>query len=70
MTLAQIKEEAIRLPYSERFVLQVYLEDYNEGHDKDFVHSVTENMRDMDAGRKISLEEVEAQHEKLAQMGR
>ena len=70
MTLAQIKEEAIRLPYSERFVLQVYLEDYNEEHDKDFVHSVTENMRDMDAGLKISLEEVEAQHEKLAQMGR
>ena len=70
MTLAQIKEEAIRLPYSERFVLQVYLEDYNEEHDKDFVRSVTENMRDMDAGLKISLEEVEAQHEKLAQMGR
>jgi hypothetical protein len=70
MTLAQIKEEAIRLPYSERFVLQVYLEDYNEEHDKDFVHSVTENMRDMDVGLKISLEEVEAQHEKLAQMGR
>ncbi len=70
MTLAQIKEEAIRLPYSERFVLQVYLEDYNEEHDKDFVHSVTENMRDMDAGLKISLEEVEAKHEKLAQMGR
>ena len=68
-TLAEIKEAAAALPLTERFVLQSYLADLDEQRSVEYVGFVSENMRQMDAGKKISLEDFEALHEQMKRLG-
>jgi len=67
-TLAEIKEAAAALPLADRFVLQSYLADLDEERGDEYVRFVSENMREMDAGKKVSLEDFKALHEKMKQL--
>ena len=68
-SLAEIKEAVAALPLADRFLLQNYLADLDEQRGDEYVGFVSENMREMDAGKKVSLEDFRALHEKMKQMG-
>ncbi len=68
-TLAEIKNAAAKLSFEDRSVLQVYLDELDEERRADYVRSVSDNMRQMDAGRKISLEDFQALHEQMMRLG-
>ena len=58
MTLLQLKQEISRLSLRERRELNAYM--IRLRHERhEWKKRVTRRMRDMDAGRKVSLEEVE-----------
>lgn len=68
-TLIEIKKAASTLNHDERLVLHGYLSDLEEQRSDEFVTSVTEEMRRMDKGEKISIEEFTKLHEHMKKLG-
>ncbi len=62
MSLTQLKEQAATLSCEERLQLASFLVDLEEQRETEFREIVDSRMKDMDAGKKVSMEEFEAAH--------
>jgi hypothetical protein len=62
VSLAQLKEGAAALSPQQRLELAAFLAELDEQTDSDFQRTVDERMRAMDAGKKVSSEQFEAEH--------
>lgn len=67
MSLAELKEQASKLSPPERFDLAAFLAELDEASERE---AVDRRMKGMDAGRKVTQEEIEAKHERLKQGGK
>lgn len=70
MSLAELKEQVAVLSQKERLQLAAYLADLEEQEELAFQKEVDKRMKAMDAGKKVTSQEVEAMHEQLRSQGR
>jgi hypothetical protein len=69
MSFTELKEQVAALSAKERLQLAAFLADMEEEGEADFQEKVDKRMRAMDAGRKVTAEQVEKQHKKLQAKG-
>jgi len=70
MSLAEIKEQVAVLSAKDRFQLAAFLAELDEKGEAEFRAEVDKRMKAMDAGRKVTAEELEARHQQLRSQGR
>ncbi len=66
MSLAQLKEEAAALTPQQRLELAAFLAELDEQSESDFQRTVDERMKAIDAGKKVTSDEFEAEHVRRA----
>ncbi len=62
MSLAELKEQAFRLSPQERFDLAAFLADLDQMNERSFQETVDRRMKAIDAGKKVTQDELEAEH--------
>jgi hypothetical protein len=70
MSLAELKENAAALSPQERFQLAAFLAELDERDESKFNEMIARRMASMDAGKKVTMEEFEAEHRRRAAQGR
>jgi hypothetical protein len=70
MSLPELKEQAARLSPAERLDLAVYLVDLEEQNEAEFREAINRRMKAMDQGRKVTQEQIEAEHRRLLEQGK
>ena len=69
MSLFELKEHAATLSARERLELAVYLDELDSRDEESFQRTAAQRMREMDTGRKVTMEQVEADHAHLSNKG-
>lgn len=69
MSLAELKESAAALSPEQRLELVVFLAELEELDAERYAETVNRRMAAMDAGRKVSMQTFEAEHQRLKQKG-
>ena len=62
MSLAELKEQASRLSPQERFDLAAFLAELDQMNERGFQETVDRRMKAIDAGKKVTQDELEAEH--------
>lgn len=62
MSLAELKEQASRLSPQERFDLAAFLAELDQMNERGFQETVDRRMKAMDAGKKVTQDELQAEH--------
>lgn len=70
MSLTELKEHAAALSAEERFQLAAFLAELDERTEAELREIVDRRMKAMDSGKKVSMEEFEAEHARRLNEGR
>lgn len=70
MTLVELQKKLAELSLEERLQLAAFLAELDEQNETDFRQLVSTRMRAMDAGKKVAMEEFEAEHRRRASAGK
>jgi hypothetical protein len=70
MSFAELKEQVAGLSAKERFQLAAFLAEMEEQNEAEFRAEVDKRMKAMDAGRKVTADQVEKRHRELKAKGR
>jgi hypothetical protein len=69
MSLAELKEQVVELTEEERLDLEAWLVRLRLSNDREWLAEINRRMRDMDAGKKVSQDEVLRVHRELLAKG-
>ena len=70
MSFAELKEKVAGLSSTERLQLSAFLADLDEANEDQFRAEVDARMKLMDAGQKVTMEQLEEKHRRLSQNNR
>ena len=70
MSVADVKHQIDQMTADERFYVAAYLQHLANEDDPEYHAEVSKAERRMDAGKKVSLEELTSRHQALKNLGR